>query len=86
MELRRLIENTVHDQDAQIIYVSAVETLQDSIDYVYSGAPETHEPADAFVWLYRVSEEYLAFLRARTQVALTIFGFSCVLLKRLDSQ
>lgn len=59
---------------------------QNTISYVYSGPPEEHEPADAFVWLYRVNEDYLQLLRERTQVALTIFGFACVLLKRLEFQ
>lgn len=66
------------------IYADAIYELQKSFAVVYQEGARC-ESEDVFIWLFRVSDEYLMLLRERTQEALSIFAFFCVIPKRLEA-
>lgn len=84
-ELRHFIATTVTDPHASQVYATNIDILDKSYKIVYVNSPCTAEIADVFNWPYRVTEDYLILLRQRTQEALSIFAYFCVLLKALDS-
>jgi hypothetical protein len=44
------------------------------------------ELTDAFMWIYRVADNFLPYLKVPTQEAVAIFAHFCVLLKRVPDQ
>ncbi|KAK1769385.1 hypothetical protein QBC33DRAFT_533237 [Phialemonium atrogriseum] len=44
------------------------------------------ETTDVFMWIYRVADSFLPFLRVPTQEAIAIFAHFCVLFKRIRNQ
>jgi hypothetical protein len=83
-ELQRLIiENTGNQQHLEA-YTKAIEELRKSITIIYKIGVQSYEPTDAFIWIFRVADEYLLLLKERTQEALAIFAHFCVMLKRLS--
>jgi hypothetical protein len=86
VELARLLQSTVSDLSLLKAYLQAVEEVQKSIAVMESGIIKSYESSDVFVWVYKLPEQYLFCLRERTQEAMTIFAYYCVVLKRLDFQ
>ncbi|MCJ1247302.1 hypothetical protein MMC30_004516 [Trapelia coarctata] len=84
-ELQYLINGTATDQQISYIYHASIDELRKSFAVAHNCGPQTYELSDAFIWPYRVSEDYLGLLKQLTPEALAIFAFFCVLLKRLDS-
>lgn len=83
-ELRQAIRNTVNDPQILQIYMSAIDELQKSFIVAYKGLFQPIESTDVFIFLFRVSEEYLMFLKERKQESLAIFAYFCVIAKRLE--
>lgn len=54
-------------------------------DGVAAAAVEV-ETTDVFMWIYRVADSFLPFLRVPTQEAIAIFAHFCVLFKRIRNQ
>jgi hypothetical protein len=79
-----------HDSDPAndiAVYDAAIAELQKSFAAVYhptSTPTGTAETADVFIWLFRVTDAYLALLRRRTQPSLAILAFFCPIARRLD--
>jgi hypothetical protein len=65
-------------------YADAIQELKKLFAVVFLDGARC-ESEDVFVWLFRVSDEYLMLLRERTQEALAIFAFFCVFPKRLEA-
>ncbi|GFF52972.1 hypothetical protein IFM61606_06487 [Aspergillus udagawae] len=81
-DLEELVREEVKDQRELQIYLGAIQELRVSFAlWSDTGAWET---GDVFVWLLRVSEEFLTLLREQQHVALVIFGYFCPLLRRLE--
>ena len=83
-DLRQAIKATVSDPQALDIYVGAIDELQKSFRVAYKAVFHSIESTDVFVFLFRVSEEYLNFLKERTQESMAIFAYFCVIAKRLE--
>jgi hypothetical protein len=66
------------------IYTTAISGLRRSYAVAADCGPRNYELSDAFIWAFRVSDEYLSLLRQRAPEALAILAYFCVLLKRLD--
>jgi hypothetical protein len=78
-----------HDSDSAsadiTVYNAAIAELQKSFAAVYRpAASTTTEMADVFIWLFRITDAYLALLQRRTQPSLAILAFFCPLARRLD--
>ncbi|KAL3420669.1 hypothetical protein PVAG01_07114 [Phlyctema vagabunda] len=84
--LQRFINGTSGNEEDLRTYNRAIDELRQAFNVVYNEHPEFCETTDVFLWLYRVSEEYLALLNSRKPEALSIFAYFCVLLKRLDAK
>lgn len=65
-------------------YATAIHELEKSFSVIYKEGVRC-EPEDVFIWLFRLSDEYLMLLKERTQEALVIFAFFCVIPKRLEA-
>jgi hypothetical protein len=83
-ELRQAIMETITDPQAVQIYMGAIDELQKAFTVAYKGVFHTIESTDVFIFLFRVSEEYLDFLKERTQESMAIFAYFCVITKRLE--
>jgi len=84
-DLRQAIKETVRDSHALETYMGAIDELEKAFTVAYKGIFQTIETTDVFIFLFRVSEEYLTFLKERTQESLAIFAYFCVIAKRLEN-
>jgi len=84
-ELQQLIRGTAVNEQVLQIYSTAIEDLRKSLFLAYGNGPQAFESSDVFIWLFRVSEDYLMLLRERTQEALAIFAYFCVIPKKLEA-
>jgi hypothetical protein len=82
--LRFSIQQTVTDPHLLDIYTDAISELQKSFKLVSSGVTKWLESTDVFIFLFRVSQEYLLLLKDRTQEALAIFAHFCIIAKGLE--
>ncbi|KAH8819487.1 hypothetical protein F5884DRAFT_760673 [Xylogone sp. PMI_703] len=83
-EIRKLLISTVADQRLLDVYIAAAEELERSFVAFFNRDLEDFEGTDIFVWLFRSSEEYLSLLKNKAQEALSLFAYSCVLLRKLE--
>lgn len=85
LDLRRLIDQQTNlSQETQNIYVEAINELSKSFAMSSELGPQGCESADVFVWVFRISDEYLALLSKRSPEAMVIFAYFCVVLKELE--
>lgn len=81
--ISRSLSSGIEKSGEKEIYNAAVEELRKSYAVCYR--PHLGlESGDVFIWLFRISDEFLGLLRERTQEALAIFAFFCVVPKRLE--
>ncbi|ESZ97284.1 hypothetical protein SBOR_2312 [Sclerotinia borealis F-4128] len=83
--LRSAIETTVLDEHEVQIYTDAIHDLELSYKFMYKCPAEKYETSDIFIWLFRLSDDYLARLKAGTQEALAILAYSSVCFKKLEN-
>jgi hypothetical protein len=83
-ELRQVFLETVTDPHMLQVYMDAIDELQKSFTVAYKDVSQMTESTNVFIFLFRVSEEYLLSLQQRTQESLAIFAYFCVIAKRLD--
>lgn len=83
-ELLLLIQKTIKNEHELHVYMPAIEELRKSYLVVFGHNQLSLEPGDIFVWLFRISDEYLALLREHVQEALVVFAYFCVVAKRMD--
>ncbi|KAB8304307.1 hypothetical protein EYC80_003718 [Monilinia laxa] len=83
--LRIAIETTVHDEHEAHIYTSAIHDLESVYKFMYRCPAEKYETGDIFVWLFDLSDEYMARLKEGTQEALAILAYSSVCFKKLEN-
>lgn len=82
-QLLNLIKSSSKSQTDLEIYTTAIHELRKSFSVVFR--PDVSlESGDVFIWFFRIPKEYLVLLRERTQEALTIFAYFCVIPKRLE--
>ena len=85
-DLKCYLSETPTSPELLHVQLTAVDELSKSFAIVFDedaiGKP--HDPAEVFVWLFRVSAEYLNMLGQRSPEALAIFAHYCVLLKQLE--
>ena len=84
-DLEQYIRGTILDPHASHAYFNAIHELRRSFGVLANSSPEDYDLTDACIWPFHISEEYILLLRQRTQVALVIYAYFCVLLKRADS-
>jgi hypothetical protein len=85
MVLQGLIIKTTEDTRLLRIYTEAVEELRKS--FMAFGLDQyNHGTTDAFIWVHRVSDEYLLLLREQTQESLCILAFFSVLLHKMKAK
>ena len=65
--------------------MAAIVELRKSFAVAYSEEIAVLESSDVFIFLFRVSEEYLYLLKDRTQESLAIFAYFCIITKRLEN-
>lgn len=86
MNLRRFLQRDVPDVEELRVYLEATDKLSRAFAYFSrSGSPADNEVRSIFVWIYRISDEYLGLLTQYKPHALLIFGYYSALLHRLDS-
>ncbi|KAF4630547.1 hypothetical protein G7Y89_g7593 [Cudoniella acicularis] len=83
-ELRDLVLQTTREEEMIPVYTTNIDSLQRAFTFIYTSAPHTHETGDVFIWIFRVTNEYLMALKEGTQEALAIFAYSCVLFKKME--
>ncbi|KAL1989058.1 hypothetical protein VTN96DRAFT_5821 [Rasamsonia emersonii] len=83
-ELKQLIQEDVEDPAEVAIYFAALDELSKSFGVVMDPEGGRCEPSDVFVWLMQVSDEFLARLRESRPVALVVFAYFCVIIRRLE--
>ncbi|KAH8593540.1 hypothetical protein B0O99DRAFT_515376, partial [Bisporella sp. PMI_857] len=83
-ELTSFIEEFTSDHEKVEVYRHTIFELRKSYGMVYRNASQTIESGDIFIWLFKVSEEYLELLREKAQEALAIFAYFSVIPKRLE--
>jgi hypothetical protein len=85
--LRRMIVEVPSGTANMQIYLTALEALTRSFPpNSHSGARSSQtSPQTAFVWIYRLSDEFLACLQRREPSALVILAHFCVFLNDLSS-
>jgi len=64
-------------------YRQAVYELRDCYVAVYQSTTSL-AASDIFGWLFKISDEYLNLLKDRTQEALSVFAFFCVVPRKLE--
>ena len=86
-ELTSLVLRSIIDGQDIEVYLQAIELLrQPLIAFTTQDKSSPYfEAADAFVWVFLLSDRYLELLRQRTQESLCIFAYFCVVLRRVDS-
>jgi hypothetical protein len=63
----------------------AVKALERSYSFMFEGSyPDEHKLRATFIWLYKMSDGYMALLKEGDSAALCVLAFFCVLLRRLD--
>ena len=84
-QLQSVIQQSVTDLHLLTIYMAAIVELRKSFAVAYSEEIAVLESSDVFIFLFRVSEEYLYLLKDRTQESLAIFAYFCIITKRLEN-
>ena len=86
-ELRRLIIETASDAKDVQVYLIALENLARSFPSTFTPGSRSAQtsPQIVFVWLYRLSDEFVQCLQDRNPIALVILAHFCVLLNDLSS-
>lgn len=84
--LQQLIEEAASDMSNVQVYLQALEKLARSFPATSSSSARSSQtsPQTAFVWLYRVSDEFVICLQRRDPIALVILAHFCVLLNDLS--
>lgn len=84
-ELRFILAYLEPDDESDV-YVTEIDNLSRSFHAVAAerGSGGHASTQVVFVWLYKLSDEFLDCLRQREPMALTIFAYFVVLLKELE--
>jgi hypothetical protein len=80
--LRAIVNEYCDSESDRNAYMQAIDELAKCFARISSSA--VVETSEVFVWFWRLSERYLDLVKERRPEALSIFGFFCVLLKRLE--
>ena len=84
--LQRLIIDTAPEGRDVQVYLTALEELSRSFPSTsIPGQGSQTSPQIIFVWLYRLSDDFMQRLQQRDPIALVIFAHFCVLLNNLSS-
>jgi hypothetical protein len=83
-EMRNLILNKVTDLQERQLYLDIVELLAKSFVVVLSSDSRVAETTVVLAWLLEVSDEYIDFLRRKSPLALIIYAYYCVLIKKVE--
>lgn len=81
--LQRLMDAHVRDPDHLRTYTTAISLLRDS-SHILEGARHANF-SDAFIWVWKVADDFLPLLQAPTQEAVAVLAHFCVHLKELES-
>lgn len=84
-DLRYVIQQSVTDPRHLDVYMFAINELQKSFAVAYSGAQQALESSDVFIFLFRVSGDYLSLLKDRTQESLAIFAHFCIVANKIEN-
>ncbi|OXV07928.1 hypothetical protein Egran_04310 [Elaphomyces granulatus] len=84
LELKSSIRDEVTDLGELETYLGAVDELSKSFSIMFDPALPSCETSDVFIWLLRVSDEYMSLLEREKPVAMVIFAYYCVVLRQLE--
>jgi hypothetical protein len=84
VELKSFIRDEVTDLAELKIYLDAVDELSKSFAIALDPTLQSCDPSDIFIWLLRVSEEYMSLLQRQQPIAMVIFAYYCVVLRQLE--
>lgn len=72
--------------ERMVIYESTIEELRKTFSVINKAASAGDlQVTDISIWVFNTSDEYLALLRDKDNVALVIMSYFCVLLKKLEA-
>ncbi|KAJ5954249.1 hypothetical protein N7501_008528, partial [Penicillium viridicatum] len=77
--LKQLLQDTVHDPSELQCYHHSIDDMAMSFATVDEIGSHNCETADIFIWLLRVSDQYLGYVQKRTPEAMF-----CVLMKEME--
>ncbi|KAI0114753.1 hypothetical protein F4814DRAFT_439880 [Daldinia grandis] len=84
-ELENTLKSYVKDQQKLNELTHGIESLKRSFVFFYSSNfTEDQRVRAAFIWLFKVPENFIKLLKERDSEALCVLSFFCVLLRRLD--
>ncbi|KAL0261528.1 hypothetical protein SLS55_002958 [Diplodia seriata] len=92
-ELRQLVTGLAGDNPNLPTYLAAIDDVSRCFACIFDDGGDRSSPSSAsttsqtvFIWLYRVSDDFVLCLQQRQPVALTIFAYFVVLLNELGNQ
>ncbi|OTB00450.1 hypothetical protein M426DRAFT_324313 [Hypoxylon sp. CI-4A] len=83
-ELQGLVNFHVKDPEKLDILSQAITSLKRSFDMFYGVATDDQRVRSAFMWLFKLYDNFVNLLKEHDNEALCILAFFCVLLQRLD--
>ncbi|KAF7590875.1 hypothetical protein BBP40_002289 [Aspergillus hancockii] len=83
-ELRNLILEHVTDPEERQTYCDVLDLLSKSFVIIMDSNSRVVETTVVLSWLLEVSNEYIEFLRRKSPLALIIYAYFCVLVKKME--
>lgn len=84
--LRRFLQRDIADPEERRVCLEATDKLSRAFAYFSKGNGSVdNEVRSIFVWIYKISDDYLALLTQYRPHAMVVFGYYSALLHRLDS-
>ncbi|PQE20707.1 C6 zinc finger protein [Rutstroemia sp. NJR-2017a BBW] len=84
-QLQQYVKASSGDPEDTESYMQAIDELRKSLSVLFTVGPAEYEVTDLFIWPYKVPGRYLSLLRRREQLALIVYAYFCIPMKRLDS-
>lgn len=86
-ELEGRIRFYVHDQEKAEVLLGGIDALKRSFQLFYSSRDDDDRRVRCMsMWIFKISDEFVALLRGDDHEALCVLAFFCVLLERMDSK
>ena len=83
-DLLSFLEGTIKSKSHLDTYSFVIEELRKTFSVIGQVMPGQLNNTDTSIWLFQITDEYLALLKAKDNAALTILAYFCVLLKQME--
>ncbi|OJD34016.1 c6 zinc finger protein [Diplodia corticola] len=84
-ELRELVADVAGDSPNLPTYLAAIDDVSRCFACVFDDSSSSASSQTVFIWMYRVSDDFVLCLQQRQPVALTVFAYFVVLLNELGN-